>query len=200
VTMHIPDGFGSVAWEYTGTAGTAPYIVTCGIAIPTDVALVDLANFVFTTWTDTWMPNTFSEFTCVRATITLPAPGGGLGSVESNVPSVVGAATGDPALVAVAVLQNKHTGLIGRPGRGRWFIPGLLGEDDVDVSGTLGSSTITLYDGLADNWLADMHTGVPDSAEGVNPYILHSDASLPPSAINDITTSTKVGILRKRLR
>ena len=102
--------------------------------------------------------------------------------------------------VTVAVLINKRTGLLGRKGRGRMFIPGLLGEPDIDVDGILPPSTIAIYDDLAAAWLAAMHEGDDGWATAPNPVVLHSDASLAPAAITSMVTSPKVGILRKRLR
>lgn len=198
--LNIPDGYGSVAINYSGSAGTAPYVVTFGVALPTGIDLQDVVDFAFSVWTGAWFEGTFDAFTMENATLTVEAPGGGLGSVVSSLPAVPGDASGDAAAVAMAVLVNKRSGLLGRPGRGRFFIPGLLGESDVDVNGEISNSTVTLYQGIIDTWLATMNAGDDEWELGLNPVILHSDASLAPSAINGMPVSKKVGILRKRLR
>lgn len=200
MSTFIPANYGSLAYEYTGTAGTAPYIVTCGIALPGGAPLQDVVDFAFDAWADRWIPNTFTDFTLERCTLTVNAPGGGYGSIVSSQPAQAGEASGTPGLVAVAVLINKRTGLLGRKGRGRMFIPGLLGEPDIDVDGILPPSTLAIYDDLAGAWLAAMQAGDDDWDTAPNPVVLHSDASLAPAAITSMVTSPKVGILRKRLR
>lgn len=200
MAVHIPANFGQLAFNYSGTAGTQPYVVTCGIALPTGVDLQEVVDFSFATWAERWMPNTFSEFTLENCTLTVNAPGGGLGSVISANDPVPGDADGAAGLVAAAVLVNKRTGQLGRKGRGRFFIPGLLGESDIDVTGVLSDSTVAVYATLAAAWLSLMQEGEDGWGASPNPYVLHSDASLTPSAINRLVVSPKVGILRKRLR
>lgn len=198
--LNIPTGFGSMAITYTGNAGTAPYVVTFGVALPTGIALQEVVDFAFSTWTDAWYEGTFSDFTIVNATLTVQAPGGGLGSVVSSLPSVPGDASGSAAAVAFALLCNKRTGLLGRPGRGRFFIPGLLAEDDVDVAGQIKNGVLIFQQAKLELWLETMNDGDPEWELGLNPVVLHSDASLTPSAIIAMTCSRTVGILRKRLR
>lgn len=199
MSLAIPDGFGSVAIEYTATVGTGPFYVTFGTTVPAGVPLLDVANKVFNDWVATWEDGTFTEFVMVRSILTVPAPGGGLGSVVSDAPTAGGNAEGDPAVVAAAVLVNKNTSVIGRHGRGRFFIPGLLGESDIDANGNIAPSTVSLYQGQIDDWLELMQTPGAGWDGTTNPQLLHTDESVPPSAIGTFTVTNKVGILRKRL-
>jgi hypothetical protein len=196
----IPEGYASLAIEYTSADGTAPFYCTGGIVLPTGGTLTEVADGCFTKWVDAWEEFTFSQFTFERAIITLPAPGGGLGSVESTLPAQPGGADGDPAPIGMAVIVNKRTGLIGRKGRGRFFIPGLLGEGDVDVNGIFSNATVETYNTAAEAWLESMQTPDPPATGATNPQLLHSDASLVPSAVVSLSVSNKIGWLRKRLR
>lgn len=196
----IPEGYGSIAHVYTGSNGTSPYVVTHGIVLPDGAPLQDVVDLCFTAWEDQFLPNTFNEFTFDHTTLTVEAPGGGLGSVQSSLPPSVGAASGSAGLVAVAVLVNKVTGLLGRAGRGRMFIPGLLGETDIDVDGIIAGTSVDLYQDLCDNYQLALEAGDPGWTGSPNPQLLHSNALLAPNAISRFLVSPKVGILRRRLR
>lgn len=200
MTTNIPDGYGQVSIEYQSAEGTEPFVCTFGIVLPGTEPLQEVVDAVFDVWTSVWAALTFDELTMVRAVLTVEAPGGGLGSVVSSQPAVPGDASGNPAALAMAVLVNKRTGLLGRAGRGRFFIPGMLGTADVDASGLMTNSTVELYQEAADTWLEAMNTPAVGWTEAANPQVLHSDASLVPSAINGLVVSNKVGILRKRIR
>lgn len=200
MALNIPDGYASLAIEYVSADGTAPFYCTGGIVLPAGEPVTEVADKCFTDWVSAWGELTFSEFTFQRAILTMEAPGGGLGSVESTLPPQVGGASGDPGPIGMAVIINKRTGLIGRKGRGRFFVPGLLGEGDVDVNGFFSESTQNLYQDAADGWMEAMQTPDPGESGAPNPQVLHSDASLPPSAVASLAVSRKIGWLRKRLR
>lgn len=200
MTTVIPDGFGLAAIELLSADGTQPFICTLGVALDSDEgSLTDQANLIFTGYASTWLPLTYEQLVLNRVTITVPAPGGGYGSVESDVPSIAGDQGGDGAALALAVIVNKRTSVLGRRGRGRMFIPGVLGNSDVDLSGNYSEAAQAIYQGAADDFDAFLKGG-PDPALNTNPYLLHSDASLAPSQITSWVVGRKVGILRKRIR
>lgn len=200
MSINIPEGFGSFAMEVTGNAGTAPYIFTIGIAIDDAGSLVENANQVFFGYQEAFQSLTFDAFTFTRGILTVPAGDGAYGSVETDLDPWTGSASGDPGPVGMAVLVQKRTGLLGRAGRGRLFLPGLIGEGDVDIDGNISNSSVDLYQSAINDWVEFMVTDHAPINVNTNPMLLHSSNSLPPSAITSMVVQKKIGWIRKRLR
>lgn len=92
----------------------------------------------------------------------------------------------------VAALAHKNTGLGGRKGRGRLFIPGVPGSATVQT-GQLTSGALTLYQGVLDDLIPDLAT------EGADMVLLHGDATTP-TTVTSMTIDGTTATQRRRLR
>lgn len=200
MSLNIPEDFALAAWELTASQGTQPFIVTLGLDISLATSAQAAADHAFQAYVDVILPNTFDELTLQRCTLTIPGPLGGTGTVENSGDAQPGEAVGDPASLSMAVLVNKRTDLIGRPGRGRMFLPGLLGQVDVDLGGNLETSAVGLYNTMMDQFSDELQSTDGPTADPLQPVLLHSNALLAPTPITGFSVSSKVGTLRKRIR
>lgn len=91
-----------------------------------------------------------------------------------------------------AFLVSKHTGIGGRRGRGRWFLPG-VSAGDVNNAGEVNGAQITAMD--AD--LVTFHAAL--ISDGFIPVLLHT-GPMVPSAITSFETQAFVATQRRRLR
>lgn len=194
-----PAGFGAAAWILTGPDGTSPFITTMGVEVDPVEDTEVVANHLFDVYANSWLGQTGNVFTLERCVLTLPVGNGTVGTVESTVPSEIGALSGERCSLSMALLINKRTGGIGRRSRGRMFIPGVIPATGVDTGGNLESTDVGAYQQVADLFLAGLAANAapfPTSTPGV---LLHSDAGAP-TPVTQLTVSTKVGSLRRRIR
>lgn len=204
MSLEIPPGFASASFVLTGPLGTAPYVTTLGV----DVSLaggdyVSVANMLFSAYAIQFASTTNDALTISRVTL-LVGSDGGAGSVDSTLPPVPCGNGSAMAPIAMAPIVRKQTATLGRSGRGRMFLPGCLGETDVDDNGQLDPD---FRDNLGDaftEFLDEIGTGVvPGGTSGPasRGFLLHAEGSaLEPSLIIGSQISPTVGWIRKRLR
>lgn len=101
----------------------------------------------------------------------------------------------DPMPPNVAYLVKKITGLGGRKGRGRMFLPGVA-RGGINSDGTLSTSN-----------LADLNTRVEDFREAIRSitgveetYLFHSSSLDDPTEITQLVVDPLVATQRRRLR
>lgn len=110
-----------------------------------------------------------------------------------------------------SALFKKTTGLGGRQKRGRMFIPGLIGEADVDAVGNIDPTVVTNLGTNATTFKAALVSG------GFDMYLLHNDEvrnpAFPPPAtdmmpnpdptpdlVTDLQPEAKIATQRRRMR
>lgn len=204
MALVIPPGYASAAFVLTGPVGTQPFVTTIGV----DVSQYggdyqNAANQLFAVYHNYFMESTTSDLTLERVILSIGQDGGGAPTVESNLPSVTGEASGDFLPLSCALLLNKRTSRLGRRGRGRMFIPGVLKDNMVDVNGRVGLTTVQAFNGLALEFLSALVEGDgPEIAPGMPPVILHapSVSAGPPDEITGLSVAAVVGTVRRRIR
>lgn len=194
-----PDGFGSAAWVLTGAPGTGPFITTCGVEVDPVEDTEVVANHLFDAYASTILAQTGNVFTLERVILTLPAGLGAVGTVESTVPSEIGALSGERCSLSMALLVNKRTAGIGRRSRGRFFLPGVLPVGGVDTGGLLDPSDVGAYQVIMNLFFDALEANAAPFPTSTPPVLLHSDAGAP-TPITQFTVSNKVGSLRRRIR
>jgi hypothetical protein len=199
VSVTPPAGFGSAAWVLTGAAGTSPFITTMGVEVDPAEDTEVVANHLFDVYANSWLGQTGNVFTLERCILTLPTAGGAVGTVESTVPSEIGALSGERCSMSMALLLNKRTAGIGRRSRGRMFIPGVLPATAVDTGGNLEASDVAAYQQVATLFLAGLAANAVPFPTSTPAVLLHSDLGAP-TPVTQLTVSTKVGTLRRRIR
>lgn len=200
MTLIIPPGFGNAAIVMTSTVGTPPLVTTIGVDMSNaGGAHVDVANVVMSAYANSIGTTTDSSITVSHVTLTVGQDGPG-GSVDSDLPPIPCTRSGSSTPVSLAAIIRKSTNDLGRRGRGRMFLPGVLtqtevGEDGVIPSvrvGTLQTAVSDFYDLLAES--TDPTTGP------LPPVLFHSAAPADPSPITGLTVAPLVGWIRGRIR
>jgi hypothetical protein len=200
VSLVIPPGFGSAAFVLTGAVGTQPYVTTIGVSLASVGGdFVAAANSCFTAYATTIMAETSNQLTLDRVTLSVGSDGPG-GSVDSTLAPVAGVKSGQYPPTACSLIVRKSTNELGRRGRGRMFIPGVLGEADIDQDGTVAAGRRTALNLVLGTFLEELT--VPTSGLDTVPYLLHGPSipALPPTLIDGLTCSDVVGWIRGRIR
>lgn len=199
MSLVIPPGFGSAAVVMSSTVGTPPLVVTMGVDLsPFGGAFVTAANKVMLDYASTIGATTDSSITVDRVTLSVGQDGPG-GSVDSDLAPIPCTRNTSSVPVSLAAIMRKSTDTIGRRGRGRCFLPGVLtnsevGEDGVITTtrlGTLATAVEDFYDEL------NSGTGWPGPLE---PVLLHSSAPTDPTPITGFAMTPMVGWIRGRIR
>nr|CRY97680.1 hypothetical protein [uncultured prokaryote] len=204
----IPPGYGSAAFQYGGNDGTPDYMTTLGLdlsAFGGDFTLA--ADTAFLCWRASMNTRVRSTYTFKQVVLGVGNDGPG-GSVTSSKAAVVGGTPGASEVVAMAPILRKQTNVLGRPGRGRMFLPGMLGNVDTASTGNMIPEVYAAIQGVAETFYelltvpAERQTeiftdGTADYA--LPPVLLHSTTTVP-TPITAFTLASKVGWIRKRLR
>lgn len=202
MSLVIPPGYGSAAFVLSGTAGTPNFVTTIGVRFPLNGTDYEgYANRLFNAYADHIMTRTWSGLTLQTVQLTVGAISGN-GSVQSFESPVQGSLSGADAALAMSVIVRKATATLGRKGRGRMFLPGLLANEDVNPNGDMGQATQAAIQ-------ADVNafqTAVEDEEPGslLSLRLLHNDESAgvtpEPTPILALVVDAKVGWVRKRIR
>lgn len=196
----IPPDYALATWEFSGAPGTAPFATTCGFRVDGWLdSQVAAANHLFTAYQLSWLLNTDSEITLDRVTLLIGDLNGN-GSVESDLSPEAGQTATADGPISMAVIMRKTTDQLGRKGRGRCFIPGVLGTEDVNQDGTIKTASLAVFQATADDFHDNVTSpgGAPTGA--LEPVLLHNDPALAPTVISNFTVTPLVGWIRGRIR
>jgi hypothetical protein len=201
MTLVIPPGFGSAAFVLEGGVGTQPFITTLGVDL-TDAGgdYVLAADTLFSAYAAAFIESTSNVLTLARVILSVGQDGGDQPTVESSLPPAAGEASGDFAPLSVAMLLNKKTSFLGRKGRGRMFIPGVIKDNMVDISGRVGTSTIDAFEPILDLFLAALADPGVEGIPSLPAVLLHSTATPPPTPIDSLTVNGVVGTMARRIK
>lgn len=195
----IPDGFAVAAVTFTGPVGTEPYVTTFGVSLVgiAQEDYVDMANDIMGAYELQFSEFTSEELRCTKVTLQVGLGGGVSGSVDSSDPEWAGGGLGARVPTAMAVIARKSTADLGRAGRGRSFLPGLLSAGAVDESGNIALATAATYSERWNNLIVYLATKEVGTATPM--VLLHNDGSTPTPVIAG-SVAPKVGWIRKRIR
>lgn len=201
----IPPGYGLAAIEFTGAAGTPIHVTTIGVSLGQvggDFTLA--ADAVFQAYRENFSVGTTSQLTIARCVLAVGSDGPG-GAVESSLNPVPGTGSFTPAPVAMAPIARKITNTLGRRGRGRMFLPGLLSNANVDASGSIAGPARSAMQNSVNQFLERLRVGHPGGTGFINVpptpgYLLHSSAPTTPTPITQLLISPTVGWVRGRIR
>lgn len=203
MALVIPPGYGQASFVFTGTTGTPEFITTLGVDLREYGGdFQTAANQLFSVYSNNMMTRTSTRLTLQNCTLTVGDDAGTLGSVVSNLPAKVGDLSGANGPLVMSVLMQKRTARLGRAGRGRSFLPGLLASNDVSEGGSLGAPTRAA---ILEDWLTAMDAlSAGDVAAPPMPQVLLHDSGIAgsklPDAITGYDVAPLVGIQRKRIR
>lgn len=114
---------------------------------------------------------------------------------DSTGAPVVGTIVGGGAELVVSATNRitKRTSFVGRQYRGRMYAPYTRLEAGVAANGVIDSTNLVAIRGNWDRFYANL------VGDGVDPYLLHSDATIPPTLITSFYAQGVVGTQRRRL-
>ena len=198
VSLVIPPGYGSAAFTFTGPVGTQPFIFTLGVDI-SDFGgdHVFAANLVKASFASAFATEVSSSLTLDRVTLAVGQDGPG-GSVDSNTAPDTFSRSGSFPPTAMSCIVRKVTNELGRRGRGRMFIPGIVSENEVDEDGSIVPARQTAIQGVLDTWYENLAYGATELS--LQPVLFHSAAPTMPTEITAFAVSDLVGWVRGRIR
>lgn len=200
MALVIPPGFGLAQFVLTGNVGTQPYVTTMGVDL-SDAGgdFVGAANNAFLAYEEAILPETSSLLTLDRVTLSVGSDGPG-GSVDSTVSTAPGQRSGSFPPTAMSAILRKTTVELGRQGRGRMFIPGVLSESEVDQDGTITTARLGTLATAFTNFATQLATGTAVDPIPLLPVLLHSAGGPAPTNLTGVGVSSVVGWIRGRIR
>lgn len=202
MSLVVPPGFGSAALIFTGSPGTQPYVTTIGVGLQDAGGdYVEVANKVMSSYAVAFANQWSSNLILERCSLFVGADGPS-GSVDSDIPPVNSTRTGTFPPTAQSCIVRKVTNRLGRPGRGRMFLPGVLSEAEVDENGGVVTARRNAINGLAANFLTNLINTSPTWEFALEPVVLHGPSVTlnPPDPITGLVCSNYVGWIRGRIR
>lgn len=202
MSLVIPPGFGLASIVLNGVDGTQPYVTTIGVGT-TDAGgdYVGVANKVFNAYVTAFQSLTNNDLVISKVTLLVGSDGGN-GSVDSDVPAQQGLRSVEMAPTAMSLIARKQTASLGRTGRGRMFIPGVLGDGDVTASGAIEEASAPIFAEACEDFRNFLATLPGDTNPAAPAYLLHNEGSptTSPSAITALRPAPLVGWIRGRIR
>lgn len=199
MSLIIPPGFGNAAFVFTTSAGTGPIVTTCGFDISSYGGdFVSAANDMKGTYAGIFGATTAAELTLDRVTLTVGQDGPG-GSVDSDTVPLPMGRSGVQVPVSMSPIARKVTNELGRRGRGRMFLPGLLNNSEVTEDGSVVPARRDAIQLLLNDWM-DWLMGVDPPGIDLPPVLFHSQAPADPTPITGFAVSDLVGWVRGRIR
>lgn len=202
MSLVIPPGFGLASIVLNGVDGTQPYVTTIGVGT-TDAGgnYVGVANKVFNAYVTAFQSLTNNELVISKVTLLVGSDGGN-GSVDSDVPAQQGLRSVEMAPTAMSLIARKQTASLGRTGRGRMFIPGVLADGDVTASGAIEEDSAPIFAEACEDFRNFLATLPGDTNPAAPAYLLHNEGSptTSPSAITALRPAPLVGWIRGRIR
>lgn len=198
MSLVIPPGYGNAAFTFTGPVGTQPYIFTLGVDI-SDYGgdHVQAANILKLSFASIFETEMTSQLTLDRVTLTVGQDGPG-GSVDSDTAPDSFTRSGEFPPTSLSCIVRKVTNDLGRRGRGRMFIPGIVSENEVGQDGSIAASRRTAINNLMDAWYENLAYNATLSS--LQPVLFHSSAPTEPTIITSFAVSDLVGWIRGRIR
>lgn len=198
MSLVIPPGYGNAAFTFTGSPGTQPYITTLGVDISEYGGNhVAVANILMAGFHNVFETEITSQLTLDRVTLTVGQDGPG-GSVDSDLAPFAFTRSGDFPPTAMSCIVRKVTNDLGRRGRGRMFVPGIISENEVAQDGSIVTARANAVNGLFDT----LYDALTDETGGgaLQPVLFHSSAPTMPTPITAFAVSDLVGWIRGRIR
>lgn len=190
MAITIPDGYGEVALTLRNENSARLEAITFGMQVDVDtVQTNDLWSSTIHAFAEAILQDATSSIHCSGGTVTFFNGAGHTGSVPFSIAQVDGAASGDTMTPNVAYLYQKQSIVLGRSGRGRFFLPG-VSESHVDGGGNVDPTFLTAQRNHATSALAGL-------ADAGGMFILSKDGPVP---VTKLVPEAMVATQRRRLR
>lgn len=203
MSVVIPPGFASASVEMRASGDPDPWYITFGVDV--SVAAGD-TEAVFDTisdaWTNSFGPNLAIGMATTAYTLTIGSDGPDNLILRRDVNQPGTSDTGKLPQNC-ALLVRKVSALGGRKNRGRFFVPGVLNEGQVDNVGVIAPALVDAFNVASALMLSNLELGGATSSTPAPMVILHNPGlgSLPvPTPVTDLSVSPVIATQRRRLR
>lgn len=181
----IPLGYSRCTFKFSaiGASGSKPVFGFGTKRLPSQELVDDLAAL----WADSFQANTYAAYFCesVEARDNF--------NVNEAVIADNGEHTGTVAAPNTCALVKLSSGFSGRSNRGRIYLPGMVGKEEIVDSGEIIEAAVTRIQSVIDDlvlYLGDGETGL---------YILHS-TELEPTSVATANVEVLAATQRRRMR
>lgn len=198
MALVIPEGFFQASVPFVSEFVLRPAICTFGISEPTTpVTPAALADLVMVAVGDAIDPIIDPNVTMGPVTLTFDQAPGQRGSISGAVVRTGDRTTTNSTSPQIAAIFKKQTNRVGRPGRGRMFVPWAGDRDDVDEAGR-----------WTNTWLDDLAIAAVNLLDNLQTIdasmvILHDEdvpGSTDPSTVTNLLADPQTGTQRRRNR
>jgi len=202
MSLIIPVGFAQVTLPFKHDGVNREAVITFGVDTSAEGGdFVGMCEAIVSKWSASLGALVDSNVTVGPARATVGQDGGPPIQVVGSVTSVGGRGL-DSETPNTALLVQKRTALGGRRGRGRFYIPWIVGQNDVNEAGNIENAAMASFQPAADDFLELL----ADDTDPIIPspmVILHdsSGAGVEPSPtpVTSLTCDRLVGSQRRRL-
>lgn len=200
MSIVIPVGYGQASFIHTSNEGTAPFVCTLGLNLgDAGGDFVNAANQAAAIWNLNIMPLMDSNITFERVSLLIGADGPS-GSVDSTAPGGPGGRSIEGLPWSLSAIARKQTTDLGRAGRGRMFIPGVVAPSEVNQAGGISNTRRTAIQTGLTSFYDDLVAG-DEIGPSLPPVLFHNAGVMPsPTAITGFSLAPLVGWIRKRIR
>lgn len=201
MSLVIPPGFAEASIELVNDGDPDPWFVTLGIDVTAAEGDQDaMANNVALSWQDTFNLSLRTTTTNTAVVLRIGQDGGPPIIFRKNV-SGPGTSETDKLPQNCALLVTKQTAVAGRRGKGRFFIPGIINEENCSDVGILSSDEVSDRQDNADAFLTELADGALD-LPGTPMVVLHNAGPglIDPTPVTALAVSNLLATQRRRLR
>lgn len=200
MALNIPNGFAEASFIYTSNEGTPPFVTTLGVdlRLSAEPDYVDVANTLFALYADSIMSITDKDLLLERCSLFIGASGPS-GSIDSTVPARAGGRASEGLPWALSAIARKNTDRLGRSGKGRMFLPGVVSPTEINQAGQISQARRTIIN----TELVDFYESLVDTVpSGYPPVLFHNEGSSDdvPTPILNFTVAPLAGWIRGRIR
>nr|CRY95224.1 hypothetical protein [uncultured prokaryote] len=200
MSLVIPPGYGQANFIFTSNEGTEPFVTTLGLNLgDAEGDFVAAANQAFAVWALDLLPLMDSDLVLDRVQLFIGADGPS-GSVDSTLPPDNGNRTSEGLPWSLSTIARKNTTDLGRAGRGRMFIPGMVSPGEIGQGGNINNTRRTAIQTGLQAFYDDLVAG-DAGGPALPPVLFHNPGTATsPTAITGFTVAPLVGWIRKRIR
>lgn len=197
MTLLIPPGYAHAVVQFRQAGDPEPQVCTFGVGPLTNPSNgVAIANNIFGIWKANILVSQTNNITLEQVTVYVGQEDASRIPYDSTGVPANGSGTQDALPSNCAMLVRKRTGVNGRRGRGRFYVPGVA-EGTVDANGIVATATQEAWQERCDVFLTQLSALTPM-------VVLHNaeGASIPiaPTPVTQLTVESKIATQRKRLR
>lgn len=196
MTVSIPPGFAECIIPITSSASSHVATITFGLDMGSSAGSPESCDLILTAFAESIGLDMDSNTLAGPTTLLVGQDGGPPVTVVGTITDP-GDVTRASLPANCAALYKKSSATGGRRGRGRFFVPWVVGTAETDEGGIISSGVLPGLNTHAAAFLAALVT-----ESGMSMVVLHSpgiSTAGPPSAVTSLTVDRLIATQRRRL-